>query len=229
MKRSIEHVGDGRSARRRVAPFVLASALGGQFFLCQAIVQAAWTAPFSLSRNYISDLGNTTCGQFRVGSEMLDVCSPWHGLMNTSFVLLGIGILLGSLLVGKSGVPSPWRTAAAVMIGLAGPGLVLVGLFPEDRNLPLHKAGAAVQFIVGNLGLVVLGIGMVRGGLRRPIAAYTAASGAVGLTATALFVAEQYLGLGVGGMERFAAYPLPLWLTLMGASAAAVPRLLPAP
>jgi hypothetical membrane protein len=82
-------------------------------------------------------------------------------------------------------------------------------------NLAAHKAGAGLQFVVGNAGLVVLGAALARG--RPGLAAYSVASGAVGLLATALFVAELYLGLGVGGMERLAAYPLPAWLVVAGA------------
>ena len=37
----------------------------------------------------------------------------------------------------------------------------------------------------------------------------------VGLVATALLVSGHDVGMGIGGMERLAAYPLPLWL--MGA------------
>jgi len=36
------------------------------------------------------------------------------------------------------------------------------------------------------------------------------------MVATMLFVSDQYLGAGVGGMERLAAYPLPLWLIVAG-------------
>ena len=48
------------------------------------------------------------------------------------------------------------------------------------------------------------------------LAVYSIASGVVGLLATALFVSDLYLGVGIGGMERLAAYPLPLWLFVAG-------------
>ena len=35
----------------------LAWVLAAQFFVAQAVVQSAWTTPFSLRENYISDLG----------------------------------------------------------------------------------------------------------------------------------------------------------------------------
>jgi hypothetical protein len=40
----------------------------------------------------------------------------------------------------------------------------------------------------------------------------------LGLLATTLFISEHYLSMGIGGMERLAAYPLPLWLIVAGIS-----------
>jgi hypothetical protein len=58
--------------------------------------------------------------------------------------------------------------------------------------------------------------GLGRRGLVARTAAYTAASGMIGLAATALLVAGHFLGAGAGGMERIAAYPLPLWMIVTG-------------
>ena len=56
-----------------------------QFFVAQVVVQSRWTTRYSLSINYISDLGNTTCGVYAASGQF--VCSPWHAVMNASFVL----------------------------------------------------------------------------------------------------------------------------------------------
>jgi hypothetical membrane protein len=185
-----------------------------QFFVAQAVVAWAWTTPFSLRDDYISDLGNTACGPFLVGRKELFVCSPWHAAMNASFLALGAGIALGAALVRAGFRPGWQREAGLALVGLAGLGLLLVGWYPEDINLAAHKAGAGVQFIGGNLGVVVLGWAAGR----RWLARASFALGAAGLAATLLFVLEIYLGLGVGGMERVAAYALPVWTILAGAS-----------
>src|ERR1043166_10163892 len=80
-----------RSIRIGAAVWLLAI----QFFISQFVVQSAWTTPFSVTENYISDLGNTACGPYPAGSRMY-VCSPWHALMNASFIILGLTILLRS-------------------------------------------------------------------------------------------------------------------------------------
>lgn len=49
----------GAKERGRTLSGAIAWIGTGQFFLVQAVVQLAWPIPFSLMRNYISDLGNT--------------------------------------------------------------------------------------------------------------------------------------------------------------------------
>jgi hypothetical membrane protein len=186
-----------------------------QFFIAQAIVQSAWTTPFSLSTNYISDLGNTVCGPYPAGSSRY-VCSPWHAGMNASFISLGVIILVGAALIYRAFLAGRTRTLGLALLALAGPGEILVGLFPENVNITPHSIGAAAHFVSGNLGIVVLGI-TIAATRRQPRRAISSISlGSLGLLATALFVSGYYLGLGIGGMERIAAYPLPLWLILVG-------------
>lgn len=186
-----------------------------QFFIAQIIAQAAWTTPFSLKANFISDLGNTTCAPYPVGSSMY-VCSPWHAGMNASFILLGVIILLGAALIYHAFPPGRTRMIGLGLLALAGTGPILVGLFPENVNITPHTIGAAAHFVSGNLGIVVLGIAIAATRRQTPLAVFSIIAGSVGLLATALFITGNYLGTGIGGMERIAAYPLPLWLIVMG-------------
>lgn len=186
-----------------------------QFFLAQLIVQWAWTTPFSLTRNYISDLGNTACGPFPANSGTY-VCSPWHAAMNASFVLIGVTVVVGAALIRNTFRHARlWRWGLA-LVALGGFGFVLVGLFPENVSLPPHRLGASLQFVSGNLGQAVIGASMLGPRHGRRWAGYSIASGVVGLLATALFTSGHYLGMGIGGMERLAAYPLPLWTIVLG-------------
>ncbi|MDQ3010545.1 MAG: DUF998 domain-containing protein [Acidobacteriota bacterium] len=183
-----------------------------QFFVAQIVVQSAWVTPFSLTQNFISDLGNTTCGPY--GNNY--VCSPLHVRMNLSFVALGLIILFGGALIHSEFPAGHIRTAGLTLLSVAGAGIIMVGLFPENENLTLHKVGAAGHFVIGNLSVVVLGISLMLAGGRQVLAAYSIGSGLIGLLATALFISDKFLGLGIGGMERLAAYPLPLWLIVTG-------------
>jgi hypothetical membrane protein len=188
-----------------------------QFFVAQIVVQSAWTTPFSLAHNYISDLGNTTCGPYPEGSRTY-VCSPWHAWMNASFILQGLIIVLGMVLVWRAFPVGLARSAGSILLVVAGLGNVAVGLFPEDVNVVGHRMGAAAHFFLGNLGMILLGIAL--GGVRRwsPLAYYSVVSGVVGELTTWLFVSGHDGPLGVGGMERVAAYALPVWLMVTGAT-----------
>lgn len=71
-------------------------ALSIAFFVVQVIVQAASPTPYSLATNLISDLGMTGCGPFS-GASHAGVCSPLHGLMNGTFILVGLLHTIGAI------------------------------------------------------------------------------------------------------------------------------------
>ena len=199
--------------RSRQGAFIWILAI--QFFIAQAVVQSAWTTPFSLTTNFISDLGNTTCAPSPPESTSY-VCSPGYAVMNASFIFLGIIKILGAILIRAAFPTGPLRDTGLSLIALSGLGVILVGLFPQDVNIDWHRAGAGIDLVCGNLGIAVLGVAMWRSGRRAGFAAYSILSGVAGLVALWLFVAEHNLGLGTGGMERVTAYSNTVWLILAG-------------
>jgi hypothetical membrane protein len=185
--------------------------LSAQYFAAQVAVATDWPGRYSWSANTISDLGSTSCG----AQSGRPVCSPLHLLMNTSFVVLGLSMLAGAVLIGwRLAVSSRTATVGFACLGLAGLGTTVVGLYPENTVAGLHAAGAALPFVLGNLGVLVLGIA-----LRLPpwLRVFTLAVGSVGLAGLPLFLTHSYLGLGIGGMERVTAYPQDIWLIAIGA------------
>lgn len=194
----------------------LAWVLAGQFFVTQVVVATAWPRPFSLSSDYISDLGNTVCGPYPAGSTHL-VCSPWHPAMNASFVLLGVTMIVGAILT-RGAFPAGWvRRLAIALFMLAGVGVILVGLYPENTISERHVLGAGLNFVAGNIAMIVYGLALAqRPAERGALTVVSIAFGALGLAATALLVSGVYLGLGLGGMERVAAYPMTVWQIIAG-------------
>ncbi|GAB3934790.1 hypothetical protein GCM10029976_044240 [Kribbella albertanoniae] len=182
-----------------------------QFFLLMALVQFAWTTPYSWAGNNISDLGNVHCGDF----DGRYVCSPLHTLMNVSFTTGGILIILGAILTHDA-----WpRTVVARLIRsllvATGAGWMTAGLFPADVNENLHVLGGAfVIFAGGNLALLLTVF--LRTGPLAKLRWWGFAFGLLGLAAMLLHFSGNGLGLGVGGMERVTAYGLPIWLGLAG-------------
>lgn len=180
-----------------------------QYFAVQAVSAMAWKAHYSLLSNTISDLGNTACGLY--GDR--PVCSPLHGLMNASFILLGVTMYFGAILIYQEFRKNPATALGFNFMALAGVGTLLIGLFPENTVSGLHILGAALPFLIGNVGMVILSLSLT---IPKPLRYYTFLSGATSLIALVLLVTNHYLGLGIGGMERITAYPQTLWLIVFG-------------
>ena len=202
-----------RSARVGLGAWVLAA----QFFVAQLVVASAWPRPFSLMSDYISDLGNTACANYPAGVDHL-VCSPWHAVMNASFLTLGVTMIVGAVLA-RTAFPPGWvRTLAMVLFVLAGLGVMLVGIYPENTDNARHVLGAGLNFVAGNIAMIVYGLAMAQRPGRRGLVTFSIVAGTTGLVATLLLVTGQYLGIGVGGMERVAAYPMTVWQIVVGAA-----------
>jgi hypothetical membrane protein len=188
-----------------------------QFFVVQVIVASAWARPYSLSNSVISDLGNTGCGPYPAGSTNI-VCSPWHALMNLSFVVLGVTMSGGAMLTARFFAPGWRRTTAIALFLIGGAGVTLVGLYPENESRLLHAAGAAANFVGASVALILYGAGIQKERARPLLKTFSIVAGMTGLAATGLLVADHDLGLGDGGIERFAAYPVSIWQIVAGVS-----------
>lgn len=180
-----------------------------QYFIVQIAVASAWRQPYSIANNTISDLGNTNCSIY----SGRYICSPLHDLMNTSFIVLGVFMATGSLLIYQE-----FKENRASLIGfsfmlIAGIGTMLVGIFPENTISALHIIGAALPFLIGNLGIIILGYTL---NIPKSLRIFTLSAGMIALVALIFFYTKNYLGIGIGGMERITAYPQTIWLIVFG-------------
>jgi hypothetical membrane protein len=227
------------STRERYGPLVHRSVHHGaalwvvgvlQFIVAMIVVQLAWSNPsYSLTQNYISDLGAIHCGTF----ASRDVCSPLHLVFDGSIVVLGALLILGVLLLPTA---FPSRSSRRVGLGLlviAGIGAIGVGLSPEDYNLTIHSISALLSFVGGGLGLIVLGFAMFRDTRWDGYRAFSILSGLVALVALGLFVGGAYhwggfwSDWGVGGMERLVVAPVLLWALVVGIHLLRIPSYAP--
>ncbi len=190
-----------------------------QFFVGEQIARSGWTGHYSMAANYISDLGAVRC-------DVSAGCSSLHWVMNGSFVLQGLLIVFGAVLVRGLFPAKPVYRIALALLVIAGVGVVEVGAVPEDVNFRLHLLGAVANFLGGNLAMILLGWVMIRrsvceGMPLRLKSWITFALGSVGLLATLALAFRgtpscAALRWNAGAVERLAAYPLPLWLTWTG-------------
>jgi hypothetical membrane protein len=125
------------------------------YFAAQAVAQAAWTTPFSLVDNRVSDLGSTACASF--GASF--VCSPLHAAMNIAFVATGALLLLGTVFGRTSWPRRRLTTWGLAFLSVAGVGTVLVGLSPENINVVVHLVGA-LNIPCGNVAMILLGLAL---------------------------------------------------------------------
>lgn len=181
-----------------------------QYFIIQLIVISAWTVPHSWANNFISDLGNTECGNY----AGLAVCSPLHPLMNLSFVIFGITMAVGSVYLQRAFASTTFSRSAFILMMLSGIGTVMVGLFPENTISSLHVVGAFLGLGIGNLSILLLGLSLNR--IHPAVRTYTIVSAMISLGAFALFSFDVFLGLGRGGMERLISYPFTIWMVTFG-------------
>ena len=175
-------------------------ALCFQFFVAEQIARMGWPGHYSMTGNWISDLGAAN--------------SPRHWVMNVSFVLQGVLISVGAILMRRLFPAKLSYRVALLLFLVSGVGVLVVGLVPEDRDAQVHRVAALAHLLAGNLAMILIGVSMLAGAARvRFRGVITLLAGLLGLTALAL------LGLGekdVGTFERMAAYPLTLWLTWTG-------------
>jgi hypothetical membrane protein len=128
------------------------------YFVGQILVQAAWTTPYSMIDNRVSDLGNTTCGTTVANTY---ICSPLHAVMNVTFIRTGMLILIGVALTHSVWPPRHLTTWGLIMLGVAGAGTILVGLSPENVHIFIHVVGA-VNIPAGNVAMILLGLAIWR-------------------------------------------------------------------
>lgn len=190
-----------------VGPLVWVASI--QFFITQLVVAMLWGTHYSTLQNTISDLGNSACGIY----SGRYICSPLYSWMNLSFIILGITMALGSVLIYHEFRKSWGSGTGFGLMALAGIGTILVGAFPENTVSQLHSIGAFLAIFIGDLALLFLGYWL---DLSLPMQVYTLLSGGLSALAFLLFVTHNYLGLGIGGMERLAAHPQTLWLIVFG-------------
>ncbi|WP_170286149.1 DUF998 domain-containing protein [Nocardioides rubriscoriae] len=157
----------------------------------EVVVAAATTGGYRFADDTVSDLGAIGCDAA--------YCSPWHAVMNVSFVGYGVLLALGALLLA----PRIGRTATVLLV-VAGLSSVGVGLAPVDQDAGLHTLVATPLFVVQPLALAVLArvLRHQRGLARALLAtAVVTAAGAVG------FILRDGAA-GAGALERLAIWPV---------------------
>jgi hypothetical membrane protein len=170
-----------------------------QFFVAETFAALRFGGAYSRSDDVISDLGASY--------------SSAAGLMNASFVLQGVLITAGALLL-RPALPRAAGRLAVALLTVAGLGVIVVGVVPLDADGTVHAVGAVAYLAGSSLGLLALAHAL------RPrseaVGSAVALLGLLATVATVFFLAGITRFLGEGGTERAAAYALPVALAVAG-------------
>jgi hypothetical membrane protein len=154
---------------------------------------------YTTSDSMISDLGATE-------PPNSIITQPSATIFNFSMMIVGILILLGTYFLFMALNDK----IAAILIGLLGLGALGVGIFPGNVN-PQHPLFALTTFISGGLSAIY--------SYRLISSPFKYLSVVFGITGLFfLFTASIFIPImGGGGVERWVAYPIVLWLSGFGA------------
>jgi len=181
------------------ASFVVAVA---EFFIGMMISEAPYPG-YSISSDTISHLGSMVCS-----SGVCHFQQPSADIFNGSVTLLGLLILVGSLLGLNE------NRAIQVALIITGFGAIGVGLTLALHSIPvMHSLVSLVTFLAAGISAILSY--RMQG---KYLSIISVILGFVSLSATVLFTAGEYAGLGIGGMERLIVYPVLIWGATFGAS-----------
>ncbi len=165
--------------------------VGGAQFILGIIISEALYSGYSVSQNYISDLG--------VGPPAL--------IYNSSLFLLGVLGLAGTYFIQRA-LKSRLFT---VLLALVSIGAVGISIFTENYQ-SIHTILSLAVFALGGLSAIVS-----YRFEQSPLSYVSAVLGVVTLLALVLGALGINLGLGAGGIERVIVYPTLLWMIGFGA------------
>ena len=129
-----------------------------------------------------------------------------HSIFNISLLILGVLIIIGTYYLHRIFQAK----ILTVLLTITAVGCMCVGIFTE-HNEPMHSIASSVVFLFGGLSVIVSSRW-----IQQPFSYVSLVLGIISLGALLLYGVHQYLGVGVGGMERMIVYPLLTWMMGFG-------------
>lgn len=166
------------------------------YVAAEVVTAAATTGGYSFLADSVSRLGEVGC--------TAAYCSPRHEVMNGAFMVYGVALAGGALLLARP--LGPWVTGLLVVSGLSS---YATGLAPLDQDATLHALAAAPLFVAQPLALLLLGHRVRR--TRPRLAKALLATGVLTAAAAVGFVLSGE-GRAAGALERAALWPVLLGL-----------------
>jgi len=160
-----------------------------QFILVVIICEAVYSG-YSVGQQYISDLGNWS------------LAGNYAAIFNVSIIFAGTLGVASAYFIQRA---FKNRLFASLLI-ITSICDVLLGVFAEDVSMPVHGISALIGLIFG-LGATFMTYKFVKS----PLSYAPIILGGMIIVAVVLQASGNYLGLGLGGIERLEIYPSLLW------------------
>jgi hypothetical membrane protein len=204
-----DQISQAQTELRLVRPRFLAAAgillLLAGFLALMGIITAEVFYPgaYSASENAISDLGAS-----EPPGGVIE--QPSATIFNSVMIVTGL-LVLGAAFCLERGFR---RGALAVLLGLAGLGMLGIAVFPGNHG-NVHAIFALLIFSAGGLAAI-----FSRSVQASPFSVVSTVLGVIALCALVLYMilgdGTAVAGLGIGGIERWIAYPMLAWAMSFG-------------
>lgn len=158
---------------------------------------------YNTAQDMISDLGATEPPN-RI------IIQPSATIFNVSMMVCGLCIILSALYIHRA----LYRSIVTLPIVLFGIGALGVGIFPGNYGA-VHGISALITFIFGGLAAI-----MSYKVTTSPFRYLSVILGSIALLDLLLYYmlgrSSPFTIFGMGGLERWIAYPIALWVTGFG-------------
>jgi hypothetical membrane protein len=171
-----------------------------QYVLAVVISEAVYSG-YSVGQQYLSDLGDWS------------LAGNYAAIFNASAILWGIFLIAGAYFIQRGFKNRLFPS----LLAISGFGSAAAGVVALNISFSVHSIFGLIAFVTAATSAIISCKFE-----KSPLSYISVILGAVTLSAIILFMLGQgssgfYLGIGLGGMERFIVYPILLWLLGFGA------------
>jgi len=160
-----------------------------QTILAIIICEALYSG-YSVGQQFVSDLGNWS------------LAGNYAAIFNISMIFAGTLGIASAYFIQRA-FKNGLFTSLLIIYAFCS---ILIGVFAEDISMPMHGISALISLICG------LGAGfMTYKFVKSPLSYAPLILIGVIIAAVILQGSGNYLGLGLGGIERLEIYPMFLW------------------
>jgi len=186
--------------------------LGAAQWVLLVIVAQSRYPGYSTNQNYLSDLGATCHAGVTVTPCV--IVSPSSFIWDSTLALMGLLSLVSAVLIYRAS--RIW--GFSILFGIWGLGALIAGVVPESL-LSVHELGSLAAFVCGGIAAVV-----AFRLLTSPLKYFSLVLGIISLVSLIPVTLDGpfyrwngIFGLGLGGIERMAVYPIIIWEIVFGA------------